>query len=159
MAGTIWVANSTAELALASSSEACVVQIIPPSSVCVKIKEWGVFFDGVSATASPVLVRVVTGNSGPGLTYTSHTPARRSGPQLASQCTVRTNGTSSASGSPFAISGTLAVREVHPQSGYQEKFSYGDEPLSLNPTTGVIVSLLVNSPTTVNVVGEIVYEE
>ena len=151
MAGNIFVANTTAEALLASSSEKWLVQIITPSSQTIKVKEWGVFFDGISATAEPVLVRLIASNSSFG-NWTSHTPKRRAGYITASQCTVRTINTSSNGDS----SGVYAAREIHPQSGYQEKFAYGDEIIVSN---GTILTMSVNSPSSVNVIGEIVYEE
>lgn len=151
MAGNIFVANSTAETLLASSSEKWLVQIITPSSQTIKIKEWGVFFDGVSVTAEPVLCRLIASNSSFG-SWTTHTPKRRAGYITASACTVRTMNTSSNGDS----SGVYATREVHPQSGYQEKFSFGDE---ITVSGGAMITMAINSPSSVNVIGEIVYEE
>lgn len=149
MAGSIFVANTTAESLLASSSEKTLIRLTAPSSHAVKIKEWGVFFDGVSVTAEPVLVKLLvdtTAETG----MTAHVPVKRGGATTLSQCVVQTMGTSSAINS----SGCYAVREVHPQSGYQEKFSFGDEIV----ITGTM-SLHVTSPNSVNVISEIVFEE
>lgn len=156
MAGAIWVANTTAEALLASSSDKCLIRLIAPSSFSVKIKEWGVFFDGISATAEPVVVRLCCCDTSYG-EYTAHTPSRRSGRPAACQSVVQTINTSSGP----TIFNVLATREIHPQSGYQEKFSYGDEIIISGVTTaaGGVVGLFVNSPTSVNAMGEIVFEE
>jgi len=149
MAGNIFVANTTAESLLASSSEKTLIRLTAPSSHTVLIKEWGIFFDGVSVTAEPVLVKFcvdTTAETG----MTTHTPIKRAGRITASQCVVQTLGTSSAINS----SGIYAIREVHPQSGYQEKFSFGDE-IEITGT----MSLHVSSPSSVNVIAEIVYSE
>ncbi len=152
MAGSIFVANTTAETALASSSGKVMISLTPPSSIAIKIKEWGVFFDGISVTAEPILVRLVFTNTSFG-SYTTHVPTRRVGNQLLSQCVVLTmDGSCGYSGDS---SGTVAIREVHPQSGYQEKFSYGDEPIIYQKT----IHLTVNSPSTCDCAAELVYEE
>lgn len=156
MAGAIWVANTTAESTLASSSSKALIRLIAPSSFSVKIKEWGVFFDGISATAEPVVVQLCAVDTSFG-NYTTHTPARRAGRPSAAQSVVQTMNTSSGP----TIFSILATREIHPQSGYQEKFSYGDEIIICGVTTaaGGAVALIVNSPSSVNAMGEIVFEE
>lgn len=153
MAGNIFVANTTAEKLLPSSSGHILVQIFPPSSVTVKIKEWGVFFDGVSVTAEPVLVQLAFTVSSFG-DWNTHVPTKRSGHMALSQCLIRTLNDGSSEYTTDS-SGRVAMREVHPQSGYQEKFAFGDEPVVHNK----ILSLMVQSPSSVNVIGEITYEE
>ena len=156
MAGVIFSACTTAEVALASSCEKTLIRIISSTNSAVKIKEWGCFFDGISVTASPVTVRLCLTNSSFGSNMTAHTATRRIGPAVSKRCTVLTMN-DSCEGDIQAI---LATREVHPQSGYQEKFSYGDEPIIFNGTTAAgILSLMVNSPTSLNCVAEIVFEE
>ena len=152
MAGTIYVAKTTAEQLLASSSDQVLVQLISPSSITIKIKEWGVFFDGVSVTAEPVLVKMYYSNSSFG-EWTTHVPVKRAGRPALSQCTIRTLDTSCGHG--HDSSGIICIREIHPQSGYQEKFSYGDEPEVFNN----ILNIYVNSPTSCNCVAELVWEE
>lgn len=152
MSGNIWVANTTEEVLLAASSQKTLIRITTPASAAILIKEWGVFFDGILSTSPPVLVSLAvdtTGETG----MTSHTPKKRRGFMTASQCVVQTLGVSCAINS----SAIYAVRNVHPQSGYQEKFAYGDEIL-VGGTSGTI-SLRVNSPTSVYALGEIVFEE
>ncbi len=149
MAGQIFVADTTAESLLASSSEKTLIRLTSPSSHAVLIKEWGVFFDGVSVTDQPIVVKLcidTTAETG----MTAHTPIKRRGVITASQCVVQTMGASCS----INAAGIYAMREIHPQSGYQEKFSFGDE-IAINGT----VSIHVNSPTSLNAIAEIVYEE
>ncbi len=153
MAGNIFVAGTSTECLLASSSEKTVIRITTPASMSIKIKEWGVFFDGASVTAEPVVVKLMcSGTTETGMA--TSVPTRRNAHITASQCVVMTMG---ASCSTQDSSGVYCIREVHPQSGYQEKFSYGDE-IVVSGTSGTI-ALHVNAPASVYVHGEIVYEE
>ena len=155
MAGAIFSVSTTAEALLASSSAKTLIRLVSSTNSAVKIKEWGIFFDGVSVTAEPVLVRLLLTDTSNGV-YTAHTPTRRTGPAVSARLLAQTINTSSESN----IASVLAVREVHPQSGYQEKFSYGDEPIIFNGTSVVgVLCLQVNSPTSVNASAEIVFEE
>lgn len=155
MAGAIFTANTTAECLLVASSEEVLIRLISSTNSAVKIKEWGVFFDGVSVTAEPVLVRLCLTDTSNGL-HTAHTPTRRSGPAVSARTVCETMNTSSMPNIGFV----LATREVHPQSGYQEKFSYGDEPIIFNGTSVAgVLSLMVNSPSSVNATAEITFEE
>ena len=153
MAGNIFVACTTTEALLASSSEKALIRITAPASASIKIKEWGVFFDGVSVTAEPVVVKLIcSGTTETGMT--THVPVRRNSRITASQCVVQTLGASCCT---LDSSGIYCIREVHPQSGYQEKFAYGDE-IVVSGTSGTI-ALHVISPSSVYAIGEIVYEE
>ena len=154
MAGNIFVANTTAEVNLVASSETILIRLIPPASHALKVKEWGVFFDGISVTADPIITKLFFANTSFGTGMTTHVPTRRVGNQLLSQAVVQTWGTVSSENKADS-SGIVAIREVHPQSGYQEKFSYGDEPIVYQRT--LVIS--VNSSTTVNAAAELVYEE
>jgi len=155
MAGAIFTVNTTAECLLASSSEETLIRLISSTNSAVKIKEWGVFFDGISVTAEPVLVRLCLTDTSNG-NYTTHTPTRRAGPAVSARLIAQTMNTSSMPN----IQAVLATREVHPQSGYQEKFSYGDEPVIFNGTSANgVLCLMVNSPSSVNATAEIVFEE
>ena len=153
MAGNIFVACTTTESLLASSSEKTLIRIIPASSVMIKIKEWGVFFDGVSVTAEPVVVKLLwSGTTETGMT--SHTPVKRNSKITASKCVVETLGASCCA---LDSSGIVAIREVHPQSGYQEKFAFGDEICC--PGSSATIALHVNSPSSVYAIAEVVFEE
>lgn len=156
MAGVIYCAATTAETALVASSAKSLIRLISTTNSAIKIKEWGAFFDGVSVTAEPVVVVLLHTDTSFGL-YTAHTPARRSGPKIAARSVCQTMNTSSES----TIMGTLTGLEIHPQSGYQEKFSYGDEIISADGSTNSngAICLQVTAPAAVNARGFIVFEE
>jgi hypothetical protein len=156
MAGAIFTAATTAEVALVATSQKVLVRLISTTNSAVKIKEWGVYFDGVSVTAEPCVVQLCCVNTSYGY-YTSHTPARRSGPAISARSIVQT---ANASSQPDILT-VIATREVHPQSGYQEKFSYGDEIILSNGSTATngAVAIIVNAPTSVDAFAEMVFEE
>lgn len=159
MAGAIFTAATTAEVALVATSQKVLIRLISTTNSAVKIKEWGVYFDGISVTAEPVVVQLACVNTSFGWYSggTLHTPARRSGPAISARSVVQTYNTSS---QPDILT-IIATREVHPQSGYQEKFSYGDEIILANGSTATngAVAIIVTAPVSVDVVGELVFEE
>jgi hypothetical protein len=153
MAGCVFTAVTTAEGLLASSSMKTVLKIISPSSNPIKIKEWGVFFDGVSVTAEPVNVALcIYSTDETQWTTVASVPVQRSGPPIVSKCIVQALAGSSSHGS----SGVLASLQIHPQSGYQEKFAFGDEIVIAGSKA---VAIQCTAATTVNVKAQIVYEE
>ena len=153
MAGCVFVACTTAEGLLASSSMKTVLKVIAPSSNPIKIKEWGVFFDGVSVTAEPVNVAMcIYSTDETSWTTAAHVPTQRSGPTIVSKCVIQALASSSSHGS----SGVLAGLQVHPQSGYQEKFAFGDEIVIAGAKA---VGIQCTAATTVNCKAQIVFEE
>ena len=147
MAGIIGTAT-TDEVALVAATAKTVVWIAAALNDRVKVKEWGVFFDGISVTAEPVQVELVKSTAGSAGTLT---PVERTSSAL----TLQTTAGSGALTEPTTTS-IIAKREVHPQSGYQEKFSFGDEPTIQN---GGKIGIRCTAPAIVNVRGEIVFEE
>lgn len=157
MAGAIYCAATTAEVALASSSAKTLIRLISSTNSAVKIKEWGVFFDGILSTDPPAVVTLLHTNTSNGL-YTAHTPSKRMGPAgIVARTVCETMNTSSES----TWLGTLSGIEVHTQGGYQEKFAYGDEIVIANGSTASngTICLQVNSPSSVNARAIIVFEE
>lgn len=148
MAGIKLVAN-TAEVALTSATAKTVLQVVAASNSNVRIKEWGVYFDGTNSAAEPVQVRLLRQTTAG--TMTSLTPVQRSGPSVTLTTTAQHTATAEPTGG-----NVLAVREVHPQSGYQEKFAIGDEP---EITNGGRIGIECTAPAGVNVRAEIVAEE
>ena len=151
MAGVTFTCVTTAETALATAVPKTLIRLIPPSSHVVKIKEWGVFFDGISVTAEPVVITIATCTTAITGSYTAHTAVKRSGPPIVAQTLCQTM---NANTSEPAITGVIVMREVHPQSGYQEKFSFGDEICC----TGAVF-IQVTAPATVSAISELVFEE
>lgn len=148
MAGVIGVAN-TDEVALAAATAKTVLQVVAASNHPIKIKEWGVFFDGVSVTGEPVQVELLRQTTAG--TMTSLTPVERSNHGV----TLQTSAQHTATAEPTA-GNILAKREVHPQGGYQEKFSIGDEIIIGSAGR---LGIRCTAPAAVNVRAEIVFEE
>ena len=148
MAGVIVVATTT-EIALAAATAKTVIQIVAPAHQLLKVKGWGVFFDGISSVAEPVQVRLLRQTSAG--TMSALTPVQRS----AMTCTLQSTAQHTASAEPTA-GDVLAVREVHPQSCYQEIFPAGDEIMIGEAGR---LGIECTAPSIVNVRAEIVYEE
>ena len=160
MAGAIFTANTTVETLLAASSAKVLIRLISSTNSVVKIKEWGVYFDGVNSTQEPVVAQLCGVNtSSTASAYTTHTPTLRHGPSVAARCVIQTMAVGTALMPD--IMGVIATREVHPQTGYQEKFAYGEEILCSNGSTAQngTVAIIVNSPASVNAMAELVFEE
>jgi len=148
MAGVIAVAN-TAEVALTAATAKTVLQLIAASNHPVKVKSWGVFFDGVSVTGEPVQVRLLRQTDAG--TMSALTPVERS----ITGVTLQTTAQHTATAEPTA-GNVLAAREVHPQGGYQEIFPAGDEILLGSAGR---LGIECTAPANVNVRAEIVFEE
>jgi len=148
MAAVIAVAN-TAEVALTAATAKTVLQLVAPAHQLLKVKGWGVFFDGVSVTAEPVQVRLLRQTDAG--TMSALTPVKRS----AVTCTLQATAQHTATAEPTA-GDVLAAREVHPQGGYQEIFPAGDEiVIGEAGRLGIECTATAN----VNVRAEIVFEE
>lgn len=148
MAGINAVAQTT-EIALSAATAQTVIQIVAPTNQRLKITEWGVFFDGISATAEPVQVRVLRQTTAG--TMSSLTPVKRSAGSETLQATAQHTATAE----PTA-SDVLDMVEVHPQSGYEKLFPLGRE---IEVPGGGRVGIEVTAPATVNVRAKFAYEE
>ena len=148
MAGLLCVAQ-TAEVTLVTDTPKTVVQIIAPANQRLKIKRWGVFFDGVAGTAAPVQVRLLRQTDAG--TVTSLTPVK----QVAGSETVQTTAGYNASSEPTE-GDIIDIAEVHPQSGYEVVIPF-DMPIEV--PGGGRVGIDCRAPAGVNVRGKIVFEE
>lgn len=148
MAAVIGVAN-TAEIALSAATAKTVLQIVAASNHCVKVKSWGVFFDGTSVTAEPVQVRLLRQTSAG--TMSALTPVEKT----ITGVTLQTTAQHTATAEPTA-GNVLAAREVHPQAGYQEIFPSGDEIIIGSEGR---LGIECTAPASVNVRAEITFEE
>ncbi len=140
MAGLICIAQTT-EVALAIATAKTVIQIAAPSSQRLRLKRWGVFFDGVSATDEPVQVRLLRQTSAG--TMTTLTPVKQSAAQH------------TATAEPTA-GDVLDVAEVHPQSGYEVLIPFD---MSIEIPGGTRVGIECTAPAAVNVRAKLVFEE
>lgn len=139
----------TAEVALAAATAKTVLQLIAATNHGIKLLEWGVFFDGTTVTNDPVLVELLRQTDAG--TMTSLTPQERT----ATGDTIDSSAQHTATVEP---SGTtcIARRQVHPQSGYQEKFAMGREIMI---GAGARLGCRCTAPDAVNVIAEFVFEE
>lgn len=139
----------TVEIALTAATAKTVLQIVAPANQRLKIKRWGVFFDGISSTAEPVQVRVLRQTTAG--TMSALTPTK----QDTHAETIQTTAQHTATAEPTA-GDVLDMVEVHPQSGYE---------VILTPETyikvggGGRVGIEITAPAIVNVRAKIVFEE
>jgi hypothetical protein len=147
MSALICVANP-GEITSGTSAKT-LVQIVAPANQRLKILEWGVFCKGVTPTDVPLKVRLLrqttTGTMSALTLFKRGTPAE----------TIQSTAQQGASAEPTA-GDVLAVREVHPQLGYQEKFAFGQEIIVPG---GGRVGIEVTAAVSISVVSEIVFEE
>lgn len=140
---------STTEVALVGATPKTVIQLLAPANHRVKLKSWGVFFDGVSATAEPVQVRLVRQTSAG--TMSALTPVQIS--PVAE--TVLTTAQMTATVEPTSTD-VIDVVEVHPQSGYEVIFSSGDEVIVGGAGR---IGIECTAPAAVNVRAKMRFEE
>jgi hypothetical protein len=120
MAGINGVAQA-GELAVTASTEKCLVQIVAPANHRVKVRGFGVFFDGTSVSAEPVRVQLLRQTSAG--TMSALTPAQ----EIPVSETIQTTALKDGSGTVPTAGDVLATFEVHPQSGYEKMYPLGQE--------------------------------
>ena len=150
MSGIIAVAT-TSTLILAAGTPKTLVQLYAPTNQKVRILGWGVYFDGISATAKPVYVRVLkqlsagTMSGAGGVVATIETVTE----------SLRTTATFNATAEPSSGAVVDSVL-VHPQQGYEIRFPFDQGILlSGNERIGIEVTAAAG----VNAVGKFVFEE
>lgn len=148
MAGLICIAQ-TAEVALTSATAETVMQLVAPTNQRLKLKRWGVFFDGVSSSAAPVQVRLLRQTTAG--TMSSLTPVK----QVAGSETVQATAQHTATAEPTA-SDVIDAAEVHPQSGYEVIIPF-DMPIEV--PGGGRIGIECTAPAGVNVRAKMVFEE
>lgn len=148
MSGIVCIAQTT-EIALTAATAKTVIQVVAAANHKVKLLRWGVFFDGTSATAEPVQVRLLRQSTAG--TMSSLTPTK----QTTDSETVQTTAQHTATAEPTA-GDVLDICEVHPQSGYE---------VVLTPDNYIWVAgsgrvgIECTAPAGVNVRAKIVFEE
>ena len=148
MAGIIAIAQTT-EVALSAATARTVMQVVAAANHKIKLLRWGVFFDGVSATAEPVQVRLLRQSSAGTMSSLVATK------QTTDSETLQTTAQHTATAEPSA-GDVLDICEVHPQSGYE---------VVLTPDNyiwiagGGRVGIECTAPAGVNVRAKIVFEE
>lgn len=140
----------TAEVALSAATARTVLQLVAPANHRVVVKRWGVFFDGQSVSAEPVLVRLLFQTSAG--TMSALTPKKMDGSLTE---TLQTTAQHSATVEPSA-GDVLDTLNVHPQQGYREVYPLGEEIILGG---GDRIGIECTAPDGVNVVGTFVFEE
>ena len=148
MAGLVCIAQ-TSEVTLSIATAKTVLQIIAPAHQRLKIKRWGVFFDGSDGTAQPV--EVTLNRQSTSGTVTSLTPVK----QVAGSETVQTTASHTATAEPTS-GDIIDSAEVHPQAGYEVIIPF-DLPIEV--PGGGRLGIVCTAPAAVNVRAKIVFEE
>lgn len=144
------IARNTSEVALSAATAKTIVQIVAPTNQRLKIKSWGVFFDGTSATAEPVvceLMRQTDAGTMSALTLVKDDPSFTE--------TIQSTAQENATGEPTG-STVLERRNVHPQASYEKIYPFGQEK---KVPGGGRLAIRCTAPAGVNVIGEIAFEE
>jgi hypothetical protein len=150
MAGLVFTAT-TAEIAMVAATAKTILMIKTAAQQRGKLKAWGVFFDGISASAEPILVELChasTDGTGAASPPSGIKVDESQGETI--QSTITHN---------FSSEPTVTVierKEVHPQSGYEKIYPYGDERRVKGAGR---VCIKVTSPAVVNAVGWMEFEE
>ncbi len=141
---------NTAEIALVSATLKTVIQLTTPANHRIKILGWGVYFDGTTSAAEPVVVSLVRQTSTG--TMTPVTPVKRD-PSVSE--TILTTAAINASVEPTTTD-IIESKEVHPQSGYEKIYPFSQEIIIGGSGR---VGIICTAPNTVNVIGYVMFEE
>lgn len=158
MPNQICVLGTSEPIAFAASSQRCILSLISATDSRVRIKEWSVWFDGWQSSARPVNVLMTITNTSHGnmTTGTNYSQVVRHGEtNFPMESIGRVIDPINTSSEPTS-SGYIIRRFVHSQGGFHEKFPFADEPEINN---GMAIGIFINSPSTVNAMAEIVFEE
>ena len=149
MSAFIGTAQITEE-ALAAATAETLIQLVAASNHRVKVLRWGVFFDGTSATAEPVQIRLLRQTTAG--TASSLTPVKLDD---SIGETLQTTAQQDFTAEPTA-GDVLESYEIHPQQGIMVIYPLGQEPIIGG---GDRMGIEVTAPATVNARSFIVFEE
>lgn len=121
MAGLLFAAVCP-EAAFSTSAKS-MLQLTAPTNQRVKVREWSVSFIGVSNTAQPILVEILTGASSAG-TATSLT-LRKWNPSDTES--IQSTAVHTFTVEPSGTLTSITSEEVHPQTGYTWQAPFGGE--------------------------------
>lgn len=150
MAGILANLYTPVEVALAAATAKTVLQIVAPTNQRLKVKRWGIYFDGTSSTNAPVQVSLVK-QSTAGSGGTAQTPIMIS----AGSETLQATGQYGCTSEPTTTA-VQDVFEIHPQTGWQEFIPLDQDFPVLG---GTRLGIVVTADNIVNCKAKIIYEE
>ena len=150
MAGLRVTAENSAAVALSAATAKTILQLNAPANQRLKLQRVGVFFDGASTTAVPVLVRLVIAT-----TAGTNTSLTLNKLVSADSETIQTTAGENATVEPTKTT-LLDQWLVHPQMGVDITYAFGQEKIIV---VGSRVAIECTAPATVNVRAKIDFEE
>jgi hypothetical protein len=149
----IYAVTSEGEEALAAATAETLVGVLGATTVKARLVEWGVSFDGVTATDAPVVVELYQITTSGTSTGATEAKWDRSGPTA--QCTGFHS---------FTVEPTkgdrIACYEIHPQGGgIVMQYPLGREPVISDASTSQGIGIVVTSPAVCNALAYMVWEE
>lgn len=151
--GAIFAITSEGEEALAAATAETVIAVMGVAATKAYLIEWGVSFDGITATAEPVMVELyqLTANG----TATAATEVAWRRDSVAAQATGHHS---------YTVEPTkgnrIACYQVHPQGGgLVIQYPLGREPLIADGSTAHGIGIVCTAPAIVNVCAYMVFEE
>lgn len=149
---SVYSVTTEGEEALAAATAETLLTLIGASATKARIVEWGVSFDGTSASAEPVRIRIVRATADGTGTSATIKPWDPDNPTA--NCTAKHSYTAE----PTKESQALVEMDVHPQGGVVIQYPLGREVVVDN-STGSIVCIEVTAPAVVNAEAYLVWEE
>lgn len=108
--------GTTAEVALTAATAKTILQVTAPSNHIVVLLAWGVYFDGISTTGEPVVVRLLRQTTAGTMTSLTLVKMHESRSE-----TIQSTAQHTATAEPTA-GNTLERMEIHPQQGFKDPF-------------------------------------
>lgn len=142
------ISTEGTEVALTAATAKTVLGVNAAANIRLKLKRWGVYFDGTSATAEPVVVQLLRHTTAG--TSTAVTPRN-----INQSETVQATAGKNYSAEPTA-GDILENKEVHPQQGYESVYS-GDGEIQVAGSGRL--SIKCTAPAGVNCLAEMEFEE
>lgn len=149
---SVYSATTEGEEGLGAATAETLLALIGATTTKARLIEWGVSFDGTSATAAPVVVRLVratvdgTGSAATEKAWDPDAPA------------AAVQAKHSYSAEPTKETQALVEIEVHPQGGIVIQYPLGREPVIDNATSSILC-IEATAPATVNALAYMVWEE
>lgn len=150
MAGNLYLARSS-KIALAGTVKKTLIQVQAPNNVRVRVLGWGIFFDGVAPTNTPVEVWLQRNDTAGTMDAVSGTASPLGIYDEARQSNVYYSATAE------PVYGDIVdALLVHPQQGADIKFPFGQE---IFIPGGGRLAIACTSTAVVNAVAKILFEE